>query len=481
MSITHPAKYPPAVNPANWNAMVDRINGYTPTGVFQSPYSYLILKQTVDGTDYYFANNAFQTVFGGDNWAVLSPTVDGTDLAAVTQACINDLTAGVIHLKDLDVPAVTEKDGVIIISTYDGMRHYRMTNPVTEVSCQTNTQNAVIFNFLSQPTNGPSTLDAWSTITSEIMAPTGTTKYFVAGYFGAHAPSGSGAFIWGLNTLVWLDAGSTGNAIGIEVDVNNYQADDVGEGVTVALNNGFNAYSAFKSNSTGSARWNRAFLAQYFKNYAFIASHEVDNSETITGLFPTGVAGFGTVIRYNDVACYAQAQTAGVLGHYHYNLSAVDADLLISYYNASGVDANPRFKVTTIGNHYWGAGGANAFDTNFYRTSANLLKTDDQFIASDGVATKVKAGSISDADLTNTTVTGVLAVDTSNNRIYFRTGTATWKYCQADGGFVVPKEEKVCGVCHEPILKGEFVCGQIETEMSDGALHGLWVHLKCAK
>jgi parallel beta-helix repeat protein len=74
-----PAKYPPAVTPANWNAMVDCVNGYTPSGTFISPYTYVI---STDGTDYY-ASNAFQTIYGGPDDA---GGVDGADCTAVLNA-----------------------------------------------------------------------------------------------------------------------------------------------------------------------------------------------------------------------------------------------------------------------------------------------------------------------------------------------------------------------------------------------------------
>lgn len=85
-----PAKYPPAVNPANWNAMVDRVNGYTPSGTFISPYSFLITIIDVGGTDYYYANNAFQTVYGGPSNA---GSIDGTDFDAVLDKVISDVQA----------------------------------------------------------------------------------------------------------------------------------------------------------------------------------------------------------------------------------------------------------------------------------------------------------------------------------------------------------------------------------------------------
>ncbi len=76
-----PAKYPPAVTPANWNAMIDRVNGYTPSGTFVSPYTYVI---STDDT-YYYASNAFQIIYGGPDDA---GGVDGTDPQAVFDACI---------------------------------------------------------------------------------------------------------------------------------------------------------------------------------------------------------------------------------------------------------------------------------------------------------------------------------------------------------------------------------------------------------
>ena len=74
--------------PADWNAMKNRIDGFTPSGTFKSPYSYLI---DFDGTDYH-ACNAFQTVYGGPDD---EGGVDGTNIAAVSQAAIDaTYTAG---------------------------------------------------------------------------------------------------------------------------------------------------------------------------------------------------------------------------------------------------------------------------------------------------------------------------------------------------------------------------------------------------
>jgi hypothetical protein len=85
-----PRKYPPQFQPDDWNAMVDRINGYTPSGIFKSPYTFLITQNIDDGVEYYAASNAFQTVYGGSTLADHhNGGVDGVDASAVIQAALN--------------------------------------------------------------------------------------------------------------------------------------------------------------------------------------------------------------------------------------------------------------------------------------------------------------------------------------------------------------------------------------------------------
>ncbi len=65
-------------------------------------------------------------------------------------------------------------------------------------------------------------------------------------------------------------------------------------------------------------------------------------------------------------------------------------------------------------------------DVNLKRGSANLLQTDDQFYAADGIRMKTKAGIPSDSD-TTVDAEGVCILDSSNSRFYIRVGS-TWKY-----------------------------------------------------
>jgi hypothetical protein len=90
--MSYPRKYPTGESDLkntyqDWNAMVDRVNGFTPSGTFRSPYNFLI---DFDDTDYY-ASNAFQVVYGGPDDA---GTVDGADLEAVINAALSAMTEG---------------------------------------------------------------------------------------------------------------------------------------------------------------------------------------------------------------------------------------------------------------------------------------------------------------------------------------------------------------------------------------------------
>jgi hypothetical protein len=427
-------------------------------------------------------NAGSATVLFGSQYNV--GPVNGAVLLDVANAAIASLTEGLILFKDLDIPAVTAKDGVILRSFKAGVEQTEITNPTSEVATVTNTQNVRMIHYLAKPTNDPPTLDAWSTISAEIDIGATLTKYGVAGYFGAIARAGCAGYIWGLNPLVWLEAGCTGNAIGIEVDVNNYAVADKGEGVTVACNNGNNPYSAFKCNSAGSARWNRAMLLEkWHDNGIILVDDQTGSHQALAIQYPTSCSGVPFNITYNNLNCYSLTQSAGAVTLLSRNHTGAPVDLMAFY---TGTDTQALFRVSSTGTLYWGVGGASVEDVNLYHDIANGLKTDDQLYAADGLIPLVKAGTISDADLTNTSKAGVLGVDITNNRIYFRTNTATWKYCQADGGFVIPapteqepNDERICGDCGKPIEIGQKVCGRIEKSMSDGTLHGLWVHLSC--
>ena len=83
-----------------------------------------------------------------------------------------------------------------------------------------------------------------------------------------------------------------------------------------------------------------------------------------------------------------------------------------------------------------------------------------------GVATLSKAGTISDADFTSP-VDGLMGIDTTNHRVYFREGGA-WSFAAKAGGFQIPNYE-VTG-----LLTGDYLMPYVESFMEDGAIHGLY-------
>jgi len=89
-------------------------------------------------------------------------------------------------------------------------------------------------------------------------------------------------------------------------------------------------------------------------------------------------------------------------------------------------DTSSRMALAGSGAFSWGPGDA-APDTTLYRTAANHLRTGDMFTATDGLVTKVIADVPEDADFTAAPASGLIAIDSANNRIYVRVGT-TWKY-----------------------------------------------------
>jgi len=97
----------------------------------------------------------------------------------------------------------------------------------------------------------------------------------------------------------------------------------------------------------------------------------------------------------------------------------------MSYLNAT--DSVPTFLIRGGGKHEWGPGGAAAMDAYIERMAVAQLKFTGNVQATDGFATKTKAGTPSDADFTTAPPTGTIVVDTTANKIWVRTGAATWK------------------------------------------------------
>ena len=100
-----------------------------------------------------------------------------------------------------------------------------------------------------------------------------------------------------------------------------------------------------------------------------------------------------------------------------------------------GSESNARVVVDAGGKITWGT-GASSGDVTLYRAAANLLYTDDAFKAALGVQNPTYSGTP-----THTADDGTLAIDTTNHKIFFRSGSA-WRTSgvsesSADGGTAV--------------------------------------------
>jgi hypothetical protein len=83
-------------------------------------------------------------------------------------------------------------------------------------------------------------------------------------------------------------------------------------------------------------------------------------------------------------------------------------------------DSDVRIKVEAGGRISWGSGSTST-DTNLYRSGSDSLKTDDIFEAASGLVTLTTNGIPTDV-----LADGALAVDTTNDSFYFRSGS-TWR------------------------------------------------------
>ncbi len=117
-------------------------------------------------------------------------------------------------------------------------------------------------------------------------------------------------------------------------------------------------------------------------------------------------------------------------------------------------------------------------DTGIKLDSITTMQTGKQLnAAADGVVTFTKAGAIADADFTTDT-SGLIAIDTTNDRIYFKTAASEdWHYCTKDAGLSFP--ETHCEKCGVKFKKGDAIKMIIDGFATDGAPHSIPVHEEC--
>lgn len=96
-------------------------------------------------------------------------------------------------------------------------------------------------------------------------------------------------------------------------------------------------------------------------------------------------------------------------------------------------DSNDRIKFEAGGKVVWGS-GTSAGDVNLYRDAADRLKTDDAFQSDGGIITVTTAGTP-----TLSLPDGALAIDTTNNLLYIRTG-GVWEIASGGGASVTTSD-----------------------------------------
>jgi len=99
-------------------------------------------------------------------------------------------------------------------------------------------------------------------------------------------------------------------------------------------------------------------------------------------------------------------------------------------------DSEPRVKIDAGGKITWSS-GSTAGDVTLYRSAANTLKTDDAVDASTAGVVNL----VTDGEPTGAAANGTIAIDTTNNKFYFRSSSEwqeialdTLSSTAADGG-----------------------------------------------
>jgi len=181
-------------------------------------------------------------LYGNGTWGALPstyPTISpsgGNDTTPI-QALLNANAGGTVHFShgayslssDVTMPSPPVNFLMDAGVTFSGAGHMPAT--------VTNASEYLTNSYLYYAPTGGAVNKGDNTLSVEVVPDTGYVGNAVAGYFGATTPD-SGAFsgfLWGLNTLTRFQAGTTfsGNGIGYEDDMDNYNKDGIGVGEVI--------------------------------------------------------------------------------------------------------------------------------------------------------------------------------------------------------------------------------------------------------
>lgn len=258
----------------------------------------------------------------------------------------------------------------------------------------------------------------------------------------------------GTYTLYQNNTGSANTAVGY----NNLAAsanfsNNTGVGATVLPNTTGDGNTAVGSNAGNSVTTgtNNTYLG-----------YNAGNSGTSAGLSNAGALGYNAQVTASNSLILGQISTATNIG-----IGTTAPDKLLEINGASGGTLRLTYNdsngsATTYTDFSVSSGG----DLTVAPTGNDVAVTG-QLSGSDGLVTIVSAGACSDSTTTSDT-NGTLCIDSSNGRIYYRYGGA-WHYSAQTAGFQIPNYET------EGLKVGDYVIGQLNETMNDGALHGLYV------
>jgi hypothetical protein len=387
-------------------------NGFTPSGTFISPYSYIVSWSIVSGVTYYSASNAYQILLGGP----LSAGVDGTDFDAVMNAAV--AASSYVYVKTNGVSLVWHPTG-------DAIPNYAIIEAdvaanfvITSSTVATEYIDMGIFSGL----RNVSINDKYGTLLSGGSA-IGNPRVIHNFYNATTQTILTGIPAW-KNSLLVANIGR-GGALVYDVTkdnpgviINNY---GIGDNIFLSSNvdsigNLVFLYSGSPDGITTPEFNGNAILIQLGMNGGTIGNdanflHFTNSTQDLFRINKNGVVLLGG----NGVdEAYFQSGGAGILYTPHAwcaNQFYSEQTLAANNWLFSLVtgDSNYRFYVNANGGLNWGPGNA-VQDTTLYRASAGLLVTDGAF--------QVGEDLVCYGDFSSVALKGIVLTDRSDGHTY---------------------------------------------------------------
>jgi hypothetical protein len=172
----------------------------------------------------------------------------------------------------------------------------------------------------------------------------------------------------------------------------------------------------------------------------------------------------GSIRLPNDTAAWTARDQAGGGNVSGWKINATDDYEAAADVNLAG---NTLYGATAANGNLVLSATAHATVTTAYVVPSNLFDA-----STEGLATRVKAGAVGDGEVSQTDVNGMIAIDSTNGRLYFRYGAA-WHYAAQTAGIQIPADEIVDPDGYQ-MRPGDEIVAVVDRIMDDGALHAVW-------